>query len=184
MKAMILMKRIILPGLSIALLIASCMRPSRAADGTSISLASFTENDVAVTIQLDHDRQEGSFLSATFTPPEGYHLYSKDIPINGLNGLGRPTRLELLSESHIRVVGELTESAKAGVPDFEPKELLVYPAGAVTLSLKIDLPPGRDWFNDAVSVTYMACSDVLCFPPVEGKVVPIRVPGADVLDDQ
>jgi hypothetical protein len=80
--------------------------------------------------------------------------------------------------------GELMESVKAQVPDFEPRELLVYPVGAVTLSLRVELPQGDEWLDDFVSVTYMACSDTLCQPPVMGKLVPIRIPGVDVLDSQ
>ena len=51
-------------------------------------------------------------------------------------------------------------------------ELLVYPLGPVTLSLPIDLPPGADWMEDELSITYMACSANQCKPPVEGKIVP------------
>lgn len=152
------------------------------AQAQRISLASFTENYVEVSIRLEKDAVGQSVLSATFTPPIGYHLYSKDIPIMGVDGLGRPTLLELTSNSHMKAMGSLMESVKAGVPDFEPKELLVYPRGAVTLSLAVELPPGHEWTADEVMVTYMACSSSLCKPPVVGKIVPVRVPGADRLD--
>jgi hypothetical protein len=33
--------------------------------------------------------------------------------------------------------------------------------------------------EDVVSVTYMACNDTGCKPPVLGKIIPVRVPGAD-----
>src|ERR671912_688386 len=70
-----------------------------------ISLASFTENYVEVSIVLEQNTSGNYLLSATFTPPEGYHLYSKDIPITGIDGLGRPTRLALTSNSLMRSVG-------------------------------------------------------------------------------
>ena len=130
------------------------------------------------------DQHGGAILLASFNPPEGYHLYSKDSPRIGLNGLGRPTLLELPTNSQMTASGELMESVNAQVPDFEPRELLVYPVGAVTLSLRVELPQGDEWLDDFVSVTYMACSDTLCHPPVMGKVVPIRIPGVDVLDSQ
>jgi hypothetical protein len=123
-------------------------------------------------------------LSATFTPSQDHHLYSKDIPINGLEGLGRPTLLELTEESQMTALGGLIESVQAQEPDFEPKELLVYPAGPVTLKLPVKLPPGNDWIDDQVKITYMACSAYQCKPPVEGKIVSVRIPGVDAFDNQ
>ncbi len=148
------------------------------------ALASFTENYVSVSIVLERASTGNTFLSATFTPPEGHHLYSKDIPINGLKGLGRPTLLELTAKSQMTTLGELTESVPAQEPDFEPKELLVYPAGPVTLRLPVQLPSGKGWIDDEVKITYMACSAYQCKPPVEGKAVPIRVPGAEAFDSR
>lgn len=149
-----------------------------------VALASFTENYVDVSISLERNSAGETFLSATFTPPEGHHLYSKDIPPDGLDGLGRPTLLGLTAGSQMTALGELIESASAQEPDFEPKALLVYPTGSVTLRLPIQLPPGSDWTNDAVSVTYMACSAYQCKPPVEGKIISVRIPGAKVFDSQ
>lgn len=150
----------------------------------TIPLASFTENDVSVSIILAQDSKGNSIVSATFTPPEGFHLYSKDIPVTGLNGLGRPTLLEMTSNSLMRPAGSLAESLKPEPPDFEPKELLVYPQGEVTLNLPVELPPGDEWHEDELAVTYMACSASLCKPPVVGKIVPVRIPGADVLESK
>ncbi|HSB01890.1 MAG TPA: hypothetical protein VLE49_14665 [Anaerolineales bacterium] len=152
------------------------------APGEPIALASFTENYVDVSIHLERNSAGNYFLAATFTPPQGHHLYSKDIPIDGLEGLGRPTLLELTEESQMTALGGLIESAKAQEPDFEPKELLVYPAGPVTLSLPVQLPHGEGWIDDEVKITYMACSAYQCKPPVEGKIVPIRIPGAEASD--
>ena len=178
------MKRFFLVSLLVSLLSTSCFRPSITTDRVSLPLASFTENNVDVLIRLEDDQQGGVILSASFNPPEGYHLYSKDTPRIGLNGLGRPTLLELPANSLMTASSELMESVKAQVPDFEPRELLVYPVGAVTLSLRVELPQGDEWADDFVSVTYMACSDTLCYPPVMGKLVPIRVPGVDVSNPQ
>ncbi len=146
-----------------------------------ISLAAFNENYVDVSIYLERNPSGDYFLSAKFIPPNGYHLYSKDIPITGVDGLGRPTLLELTTESQMRAIGELIESVKAEEPDFEPRELLVYPLGALTLSLPVELPPGNDWVNDELKVTYMVCSANQCKPPVEGKIISIRVPGANAI---
>lgn len=150
----------------------------------SIALASFSENYVDVHIYLERNSTGKYFLSATFTPPDGYHLYSKDIPLMGADGLGRPTLLELTSASRMEAMGELIESVAAQEPDFEPKELFVYPTGPVTLSLPVQLPSGDDWVDDQLKITYMACSAVQCKPPVMGKIVSVRLPGANVLDAQ
>ena len=80
------------------------------APSQSVALASFIENYVEVSIYLEDDSAGNYFLSATFTPPDGYHLYSKDIPLMGANGLGRPTLLELTSDSRMKAIGELVES--------------------------------------------------------------------------
>jgi hypothetical protein len=150
----------------------------------SISLGSFTENNVNVSISLIQATDRNYVISATFVPPKGYHLYSKDIPISGIDGLGRPTRIELTSASLMTAKGALIESAKSQTPDFEPRELQVYPAGPVTLSLPVELPPGKDWLDDEISITYMACSASTCKPPVVGKIVSVRIPGAEKSDDE
>ena len=149
-----------------------------------IALASFTENYVEVSILLERNLAGNYLLSARFTPPEGYHLYSKDIPLTGANGLGRPTLLELTPDSQLKATGQLVESVRAQKPDFEPKELLVYPTGPVTVSLPVALPSGDSWINDEIKITYMTCSAVQCKPPVEGKIISIRIPGTDVFDNQ
>jgi hypothetical protein len=159
----------------------SCARSSKPAHESPILLASFTENFVDVEISLQNGKNGEHFLSATFMPPEGYHLYSKDIPATGVDGLGRPTLLELAEGSQLTALGGLIESARAEESDFEPRELWVYPSGEVSLSLPVELPAGNKWVDDFVKVTYMACSESVCKPPVEGKVVSIRIPGTDVV---
>ena len=146
------------------------------ANSNAIPLANFTENSVAVFIQLEH-KQDGSYrLSARFTPPAGFHLYSKDIPRTGVDGLGRPTLLELPVGAKMQAAGPLTESVPAEIPAFEPKELLVYPAGPVTLILPVSLPENQTGATqDVLSVTYMACSKTNCKPPVVGKIISINV---------
>ncbi len=149
-----------------------------------IQLASFTENDVSVSIYLEHASAGNYFLSATFTPPDGYHLYSKDLPIHGINGIGRPTLLELTTNSQMKVLGRLAENIPAENFYFEHNEFMVYPLGAVTLSLPIELSPVNTWVTDELKITFMACSSTQCKPPMEGKIVSIRVPGAGILDEQ
>lgn len=146
-----------------------------------LELAAISRNSVSVSILLENDSTGMYFLSATFNPESGLHLYSKDLPISGVDGLGRPTLLEAGAESQYKVKGELIESVVAQIPEFEPKALLVYPVGAVTLRMPIDLPAGKVWVDDTVKITYMACSENGCKAPVMGMEVAIRIPGKETL---
>jgi hypothetical protein len=154
----------------------------RLAPGSPLKLTSFTENSVTVSITLELDSAGQTFLAATFTPTDPtFHVYSIDIPRDGVNGLGRPTLLELGPDSKMQVAGSLTASATATDADIDG--LPTYPAGPVTLRLPITLPPGDGWFDESVSVTYMSCGSGVCNPPVIGKIVPVRVPGAEVIQN-
>jgi hypothetical protein len=146
------------------------------ASSDAIPLASFTENSVDVSIWLEPGADGSCQLFARFTPPAGFHLYSKDIPLTGVDGLGRPTLLELPAGAKMQASGPLTESIPAEIPAFEPKELLVYPAGPVTLTLLVKLPENQTGIiQDVLSITYMACSETGCKPPVVGKIISINV---------
>lgn len=148
----------------------------RPAQNQPIELARFTENFVEVVVALSRS-SDGAYLSATFTPTEGnLHLYGKDLPRKGVDGLGRPALLELAPDSILQAAGELVESAPAQnlLPD--APGLLMYPEGSITLTLPVVLPEGSEWFDDHVLITYMACSGYNCRPPVEGRRVSIRVP--------
>jgi len=167
------------------LFLGACVSHPELAPGSTIPLATFNENGVAVTIVLERDAAGSTFLAATFTPLEsGYHLYSKDIPRNGIDGLGRPTLLELTPDSKMKVLGSLIESTGSTAPAEGPETLRIYPAGPVTLRLPIALPPGESgWVSDQVSITFMICSGKKCRPPVVNRIVPVRVPGAEALSN-
>jgi len=173
------MHKILIPALGLILLLAACGSPIQSRPVSPYQLAAFSQNYVAVNIFLQQDANEKNFLSATFTPESGYHLYSIDIPREGVYGEGRPTLLELIPGSQMHSIGELSASAETEVSDMGTDALLVYPAGPVTLRLQVSLPPGAGWYDDKVSITYMACSESTCRPPVIGKKIPVRVPGAE-----
>jgi len=175
------MKRYFRIGLLILLTTTACLQIPRTQVLFPLTLATTTENNVTVSIQLLKKNEDKYLLSATFTPMEEAHLYSKDLPITGIDGVGRPTLLELSFESQIKPVGELIESAPSQEPETEPKALRVYPVGAVTLSLPIELPPGTNWVEESVRVTYMACTESGCKPPVMGKLISIQIPGANLI---
>lgn len=167
-----------------AILISSCSGLFSPAADEPLQLAEFTKNSVTVTIYLNPPRDGINSLSASFVPAEGLHLYSKDVPPGGVEGLGRPTLLELTQESKMIAAGELAENIPAQIPDFEPKDLLIYPAGGVILTLPITLPVGKDWVDDEISLTYMACSDTSCKAPVVGYVLSVQIPGNEFDSNQ
>jgi len=164
----------------------ACAPQPQLASGSALLLTKFSENGAEVAISLQRASDDQVSLAATFTPLEtGFHVYSKDLPRNGVYGQGRPTLLELTSLSKMRALGGLSESVAAVVPGYLPTNaILIYPTGPVTLMLPIELPSGRGWVEDEVSVTFMVCSAATCKPPVIGKIIPVRVPGAEVLSTQ
>lgn len=159
--------------------LSACTAKPDIARGQSIELNSISESNVSVSIHLERTPEGTFLLHATFSPPEGDHLYGKDLPKAGLEGLGRPTLLELTAESKMLALGALMESVPVLLELFELIALPVYPAGPVTLSLPVSLPPGKGWVEDLVSVSFMTCNDNGCKPPVLGKIISVRVPGAD-----
>jgi hypothetical protein len=163
--------------LTLTLVLAACAKSPAPATGKSYPLATSTGNFVTVTISLDRDAAGQAWLSAAFVPMEPqFSLYGKDLPRKGVNGLGRPTLLELVPGSRLQAMGPLSESVASKQGD-GPAGLLLYPPGPVTLRLPVGLPEVEGWFDDQVSVTYMACSGGICKFPVEGKRIPIRAPG-------
>jgi hypothetical protein len=183
-----LLNRIILPGMKYIsqlfmtftlFIVTSCQPAPKLEPGQTLNLATSAENKVEVTISLTRDLSGQFILSATFTPELlSLHLYSKEIPRNGVEGLGRPTLLELAEDSVLKSNGELSENTVSSQSSsFDPEGLLLlYPAGPVTLSLPVLLPEGNNWINDRVLVTYMACDGQGCRAPVQLKPIAIRIP--------
>jgi len=69
------------------LFLAACGSAPDLEPGSPLTLASFTQSEVDVTITLEQDESGQVYLAATFVPEEGEHLYSKDIPVTGVDGL-------------------------------------------------------------------------------------------------
>jgi len=143
-----------------------------------LSLATFVENEVAVEIVLVQDEPGRGRLVGTFTPLDpGLHLYSKDLPTHGIRGLGRPTRLQVVSSRSIKAAGALAASRPTLDLFIRPlgMKLPVYPEGPVTLSLPVSVRTDASTAAQ-LSVTYMACSDRICHPPVIDKRIAVTIP--------
>ena len=141
------------------------------------SLTSFSENGVTVEIGVQEDTSGRMWFSGTFTPEQaGFHLYSKDLPREGLQGLGRPTLIEIASTGTMRSAGRLEADKPVTMLRFDilHQSFPVYPNGPVILRLPVRLVAGETDAPRELSVTYMACSDAKCLPPVIDKRVVVR----------
>jgi thiol-disulfide isomerase/thioredoxin len=135
--------------------------------------ASFVEKGVRVDLRLDRDARGRLWIAGTFTPtqPET-HLYAIDLPDDGIQGLGRPTKIALGADSDWRAIGPL-EANRSAIDD--PIEALhavlrIYPDGPVTVRLPVAPRTGAVSNRATVAVSYMACGNLGCLPPVQKRV--------------
>lgn len=144
-----------------------------------VELSSFTERGVTVTLALERDSSSQVWLAGIFAPTEAEtHVYGKDLPLEGINGLGRPTMLAVLSASGLRVRGGAIANRPIELDRIEALNttLPIYPPGAVTLRVPIELTDRRAGGRAEVSVSYMACGPKGCSPPVIDKRIAVVVP--------
>ncbi len=138
------------------------------------ALGTFTESGVRVSLYLDRDRQGGLWLAGEFAPVSpDVHLYATELPADGIQGLGRPTRLRV-GPGPIRALGPAVASRPVIADRLEELDvtLPIYPAGPVTLRLPVavDTQPGA---RTQVFVSYMACSPQGCLRPVTDRAVAV-----------
>ncbi|HLY25990.1 MAG TPA: thioredoxin family protein [Aggregatilineales bacterium] len=148
-----------------------------------IQLAEFEENGVRVVIALERDAKADACLAATYTPrAPGFHLYDSGLPRTGINGVGRPTLLEIVTTQGIEPSGPLS----ASVAPLEDRlvgfdaPFTIYPDGPVTLRQPIRISAGKQSATAVLAITYMACSSHgVCLPPVEYHRLAVTIPPAD-----
>jgi hypothetical protein len=110
-------------------------------------------------------------LTATFTPRRsGFHVYSVDLPAAGVQGLGVPTRVR--ASGGAKPTGDLEADQPVRTLEYPSLgvTLPVYPDGPVTLRLAVQ----RSRSEPEVRVTFAACSEALCLPPVRDARVPLH----------
>jgi hypothetical protein len=111
-------------------------------------------------------------IRVTFTPQRpGFHLYSLDLRPEQVRGLGTPTRVAVRSGAEAAGPAHADRPVQQLVYDVLGVALPVYPDGPVTVTL----PVRR--FGDAgvdVAVSFGACSEATCLPPVLDRVVALR----------
>jgi thiol-disulfide isomerase/thioredoxin len=142
------------------------------------ALATFVENGVRVSVHLDRDSGGGLWLAGEFAPlSPDVHLYAAELPVNGIQGLGRPTRLRVGAGS-IRVLGPVVASRPVVADRVEELDvtLPIYPAGPVTLRVPVAFDAGSR-ASAQIYVSYMACSPQGCLRPVTDRPIAVTLPG-------
>lgn len=137
-------------------------------------LAQFSDQGVTVVIGVKDRTATQATLVATLTPEQpGFHLYSIDLPADGIQGVGRP--ISLTVQGSLSVAGPLAAQTKATTLRLAGTDLTlpVYPDGPVT----VDLPVAIGAQSGATAlVGYAACSESACLPPVSGHAVQLTLP--------
>jgi hypothetical protein len=167
---------------AVAVAISSC--GASAAPHAGAARRTLSRNGVTVTVTFAPAPDAGPApgagpatgqLIATFRPERaGFHLYSKDLPTAGIAGVGYPTRARPTTAL------AATGPAEASV-DPIPLEvqaigvtLPVYPDGPVTLTQPVRRV-SRAAGTSTVLVSYAACSNTLCLPPVVDQPIAVAL---------
>ncbi|MET9604911.1 hypothetical protein ABZZ17_07550 [Streptomyces sp. NPDC006512] len=156
----------------------ACAGAQPAGSGAAPATARFTANGVTVTLTVSDWHAPKGTLTAVLTPEQGFHLYSTDLPLTGIEGVGRPTTMAvtgaLTAEGKAEAAAEVRSITLPGVGAPVP----VYPDGPVTVTL----PVRADGDGDAtVLFGYASCSTQEgCTIPVSDHPVPLRVTGAEL----
>ncbi len=141
------------------------------------ALATFTAWGVDVSVSLEEDGLGALWLASTFTPGDArVHLYAAQLPDDGVDGLGRPTRVMLGDDAPLVAVGApiATRPVLADRIDALGLTVPIYPDGPVTLLQRVTRRATSS--AGAARVTYMGCSPMGCLPPVEGRRIVIAAP--------
>jgi hypothetical protein len=140
-------------------------------------LAEFTENSVKVAISLESDPQGQSVIRATFTPTDsGFHLYSKDMSEDGIDGMGQPTRLDVVSGA-LTPIGPVFADVRPYRVRLRGVKFPIYPEGPVTLRQPVRIASRAGESTAEIELSYMACeTGGECRPPVHRKKTEIKIP--------
>ncbi|MEO7070372.1 MAG: hypothetical protein ABI131_07765 [Nostocoides sp.] len=152
----------------------ACTASVASTASTGTPAGSWRGNGVEVTLRWAAGSPAGPVLAAEFLPTQpGFHLYSVDLPDGGLDGVGRPTKVDV--GGALSAVGP----ASADVPVVALRvvgladPLPVYPDGRVTVRQVVRVNAAR---GAEVFLTYAACSRTACLPPVSRQRVDVSLP--------
>ncbi|MFD4144512.1 hypothetical protein [Streptomyces sp. NPDC058572] len=130
----------------------------------------FTQNGVDVTLRIAKWESSTGTLEATFAPTTAdFHLYSTDLPENGVEGVGRPTKITFKGALDSRSAPTASEAVHTIPVEGVTKPVPVYPDGPVTLTVPIHATGDGD---ATVLVSYASCStsDGCTIPVVDHPV--------------
>lgn len=136
-----------------------------------LRLLSFTKNQVKVVVLGQIISPEHLQLTAILTPQPNFHLYGADLPRDGIQGIGRPTRFDLstpLNEDVWLIPGIRIqpEGTTKYIQELHGP-IAVFPAGPVSLSRVVRVNPDKLPGRLLVKFTYMSCHDTVgCTSPV------------------
>ena len=155
----------VLGSTAVAVVILGGCGENRAPDPTGHA----TADGVTVTVTLLPSSEGRRELRATFSPQRlGFHIYSIDLPAQGIDGLGIPTRLSV--QGGLTAVGKPTANLATRLlrPAGLPTQIPVYPDGSVTFTLPVRQTSSH---QAEVIVSYGACSETSCLMPVHDEVI-------------
>ncbi len=146
----------------------------------AMPLERFSEHGVTVAIALEYDHAGQTLLAATYTTEQPhYHLYSSDLPREGIDGAGRPTLLEIVAAMGVEPIGPAVADRtveQVRIVGFD-EPFPMYPAGPLTLRLPIALTRTGQDATAELAITYMACwTGKRCLAPVVGRPVTVHIP--------
>ncbi|MER8188319.1 hypothetical protein [Kitasatospora sp. NPDC094015] len=161
---------------ALGVLAAGCSSAPAAAGSPTVR---FDDSGVTVTLTAHDWSAAGGTLDLDLAPDEsGFHLYSTDLPADGVDGVGRPTAVRvdgvLAAPEPLAVRAEVRRITLAGSDTPVP----VYPDGPVHATLKLRAS-GRG--SATVYVSYAACGEAKgCLMPVLDHPVVLTVDGPGV----
>lgn len=148
------------------------------ASTASTAATEFSSNGVRVVFSIESNTNGKPLIRATFTPTNGFHLYSKDLDPTKSRGIGLATRLELLPHPAIRVTGPVFADVTPQTYHFKELDAKVdlYPDGPVTLRLPIEFVGKSTSTPARLALSYMAClTDGVCLFPIERQIVNVHI---------
>ncbi|MCX4781802.1 protein-disulfide reductase DsbD family protein [Streptomyces sp. NBC_01264] len=137
------------------------------------AVAEFKENGVTVKLSVSDWKASSGTLVATFTPDKpGYHLYSTDLPADGIEGVGRPTEIRVSGTAAASGALQADAAVRTITVPGVDSPVPVYPDGPVTTKLAIRATGAGE---AEVAVGYASCSATEgCTIPVAGRKVALR----------
>jgi hypothetical protein len=141
------------------------------------------QNDAGVEVIISQAKITNAlkFKFEAIDQKETLHFYDTNLPINGLMGIGRPTLVELDKNSAFKQKRKAYALEKLVQ---NKDDMKTYPPGPIHLILELEKKSflKKKYFSIPLLITYMACTETYCHPPVTRKRVSVNIP-ADWLQD-